>query len=392
MTEGGLVMDFDLTEEQIMIRNLMRDFAKKEILPKARDDDRNERFPGDILDKMAHLGFLGAPLPEEYGGMGIDHIAYILMIEELGRASFALRSIVSVHISLFQQTLNQWGTEEQKQKYLPRTTKGEILGCFATTEPNVGSDIASIETSAVLDGGKWRLNGNKTWISNGGVAGVALIFAQTDKAKKHRGLAAFLVERDTPGFSSRDIHGKLGVRSANTAELILEDCLVPEENLLGQVGDGFKIAMSAFDNARLCVAGGCVGLAQACIDAGVLYAQTRQQFGKPVGSYQLVQEMIANMIVETEAARFLTYRAAHLKNKGVPNTVETSMAKYYASEVALRAANNAIQIHGGYGYSDEYPVERYYRDAKVATLLEGTSEMHKLIIGRNATGISAFTS
>ena len=363
-------MDFDLTEEQIMIRNLMADFAKNEILPNVRDDDRNERFPTDILDKMAHLGFLGAPLPEEYGGMGIDHIAYTLMIEELARASFALRSIVSVHISLFQQTLNRWGTEEQKQKY----------------------DISSTETSAVLHGGKWRLNGNKTWISNGGVAGVALIFAQTDKAKKHRGLAAFLVERDTPGFSSTDIHGKLGLRAANTAELTLEDCLVPEENLLGQVGDGFKIAMSAFDNARLCVAAGCVGLAQACIDASVLYAQTRQQFGKPIGGYQLVQEMIANMIVEMEAARFLTYRAAYLKNKGAPSTVETSMAKYYASEVALRAANNAVQIHGGYGYSDEYPVERYYRDAKVATLLEGTSEMHKLIIGRNATGISAFTS
>ena len=385
-------MDFGLTEEQIMIRNLMKDFAKNEILPKARDDDRNERFPRDILDKMAPLGLLGAPLPEEYGGMGIDHIAYVLMMEELGRVSFALRSIVSVHISLFQLTLNQWGTEEQKQKYLPRTTKGEILGCFATTEPNVGSDIASIETSAVLDGGKWRLNGNKMWISNGGVAEVALIFAQTDKAKKHRGIAVFLVEKDAPGFSSTDIHGKLGLRSANTAELILKDCVVPEENVVGQVGEGFKIAMTAFDNARLCVAAGCVGLAQACIDASVLYSQTRKQFGKPIGSYQLVQEMIADMIVETEAARFLTYRAAHLKNKGVPNTIETSMAKYYASEVALRAANNAIQVHGGYGFSDEYPVERYYRDVKVATLLEGTSQMHKLIIGRNATGFNAFTS
>jgi len=385
-------MDFDLTEEQIMIRNLVKDFAKNEIIPKARDDDRNERFPGDILEKMAPLGLLGAPLPEKYGGMGIDYIAYSLMTEEIGYASAALRSTVSVHTSLFQQTLNRWGTEEQKQKYLPRTTKGEILGCFATTEPNVGSDISSIETSAVLGGGKWRLNGNKMWISNGGVAGVALIFAQTDKAKKHRGLAAFLVERGTPGFSSRDIHGKLGQRSANTAELILEDCLVPAENVLGQVGDGFKIAMTAFDNGRLCVAAGCVGLAQACIDASVLYAQTRQQFGKPIGSYQLVQEIIADMIVETEAARFLTYRAAHLKNKGVPSTVETSMAKYYASEVALRAANNAIQVHGGYGYSDEYPVERYYRDTKASTLVEGTSQMHKLIIGRNATGISAFTS
>ena len=385
-------MDFDLTEDQIMIRNLMKDFAEKEILPKVRDDDRNKRFPKDILDKMAPLGFLGAPLPEEYGGLGIDTIAYILMIEELGRVSFALRSIVSVHVSLFQQTLNRWGTEEQKRKYLPRTTKGELLGCFATTEPNVGSDISNTETTAVLQGGKWRLNGNKMWISNGGVADVALIFAQTDKAKKHRGIAAFLVEKGTPGFSSEDIHGKLGLRAANTAELILQDCLVPEENLLGQVGEGFKIAMTAFDNARLCVAGGCVGLAQACIDASVQYAQNRQQFGKPIGSYQLVQEIIANMVVETEAARFLTYRAAYLKNKGIPNTVETSMAKYYASEVALRAANNAIQVHGGYGFSDEYPVERYYRDVKVATLLEGTSEMHKLIIGRSATGLSAFTS
>lgn len=385
-------MDFDLNEDQIMIRNLMKDFAEKEILPKARDDDRNERFPKDILDKMAPLGFLGAPLPEEYGGLGIDTIAYILMIEELGRVSFALRSIVSVHVSLFQQTLNRWGTEEQKRRYLPRTTKGELLGCFATTEPNVGSDLSSMETTAVLEGGKWRLNGNKMWISNGGVADLALIFAQTDKAKKHRGIAAFLVEKGTPGFSSEDIHGKLGLRAANTAELILQDCLVPEENLLGQVGEGFKIAMTAFDNARLCVAGGCVGLAQACIDASVQYAQNRQQFGKPIGSYQLVQEIIANMVVETEAARFLTYRAAYLKNKGIPNTIETSMAKYYASEVALRAANNAIQVHGGYGFSDEYPVERYYRDVKVATLLEGTSEMHKLIIGRNATGLSAFTS
>ena len=216
-------MDFDLTEEQIMIRNLMRNFAKNEIIPKASDDDRNERFPGDILEKMATLGLLGAPLPEEYGGMGIDNIAYTLMIEELGYASFALRSIVSVHVSLFQKTLNQWGTEEQKQKYLPRTTKGEILGCFATTEPNVGSDIASIETSAVLDKGKWRLNGNKMWISNGGVADVALIFAQTDKAKKHQGITVFLVEKGTPGFSSTDIHGKLGVRAGSTGFISFQD-------------------------------------------------------------------------------------------------------------------------------------------------------------------------
>ena len=384
-------MDFDFSEEQTMIRNLVRDFAEKEIIPRARDDDRSERFPWDILEKMAPLGLLGAPLPEQYGGMGIDHMAYMLMIEELGRASFALRSIISSHISLAQQTIANWGTEEQKQNYLPRTTKGEVLCCFATTEPNVGSDVASIETSAVPDGDYWVLNGNKMWISNGGVAGLALIFAQTDREKKHRGLAAFLVERDFPGFSSRDIHGKLGLRSANTAELILDDCRVPKENVLGAVGEGFRVAMSAFDEARLCIAAGCVGLAQACIDASVQYAQTRQQFGKPIGSYQLIQEIIADMVVETEAARFLVFRSACLKDKGLPSTVETSMAKYYASEVALRAANNAIQVHGGYGFSDEYPVERYYRDVKVGTLLEGTSQMHKLIIGRYATGLSAFS-
>jgi len=323
--------------------------------------------------------------------MGIDHIAYALMIEEIGRASFALRSIVSAHTSLVQQTILQWGSEAQKQKYLPRLASGEMLGCFATTEPNVGSDVASIETAATPSGEGWVLNGNKMFISNGGVAGVALVFAQTDRSLRHRGLVALLVDRDTPGFSSRDIHGKLGLRSANTAELIFEECRVPAENLLGQVGEGFKIAMSAFDNARLCVAAGCVGLAQACIDACVSYAQNRKQFGKPIGSYQLVQETIADMIVETEAARFLTLRAAFLKTKGNPATVETSMAKYYASEVALRAANNAVQIHGGYGYIDEYPVERFYRDVKVATILEGTSQMHRLIIGRAATGISAFT-
>jgi hypothetical protein len=370
---------------------MMRDFAEREIIPKARDDDRNERFPWDILQKMAPLGILGAPIPEEYGGMGIDWISYALMIEEIGRASGALRSIVSAHISLCQQSILNWGSEEQKRKYLPRMTRGEFLGCFATTEPNVGSDVASIETSATLDNGQWVLNGNKMWISNGGVAGLALIFAQTDKSKGYRGLTGFLVEKGTPGFSSRDIHGKLGLRSANTAELILEDCRVPQENVLGQVGDGFKIAMSAFDGARLCVAAGCVGLAQACIDACVAYAQSRHQFGKPIGSFQLVQEMISDMVVETDAARLLVWRAGHLKNKGLPNTKETSMAKYYASEVAFRAANNAIQVHGGYGYSDEYPVERYLREAKLATLLEGTSQIHKLIIGRATLGISAFT-
>ncbi|MFH1485959.1 MAG: acyl-CoA dehydrogenase family protein [Chloroflexota bacterium] len=383
-------MDFDLNEEQTMVRNMVRDFAEREVVPLARDDDRAERFPWDVIEKMAPLGLLGTPIPAEYGGMGLDHISYAITIEEMGRASFSLRSIISAHVSLAQQTILRWGTEAQKQKYLPKMTKGEFLGCFATTEPNVGSDVAAIETTATLKGGEWVLNGTKMFITNGGVAGVALVFAQTDKNKGYRGITCFLVERGMPGFSSKAIHGKMGLRSSNTAELVLEDCRVPKENVLGGVGKGFTVAMSAFDNARLCVAAGCVGLAQACVDACVSYAKTRVQFGKPIGSFQLVQELIADMMVETEAARFMVYRAAYLKNKGSSATIETSMAKYYASEVAFRAANNAIQLHGGWGYLDDYPLERYLRDSKVATLLEGTSQIHKLIIGRAATGINAF--
>lgn len=383
-------MDFDLNEEQTMVRNMVREFAEREVIPLAREDDRTERFPWDILEKMAPLGLLGAPVPPEYGGMGLDYLSYAIMIEEIGRASFSLRSIISAHISLAQQTILRWGTEAQKQKYLPKMTRGEFLGCFATTEPNVGSDVASIETTAVLKGGEWVLNGTKMFITNGGVAGLALVFAQTDKSKGYRGITCFLVERGTPGFSSRAIHGKMGVRSSNTAELIFEDCRVPQGNVLGEVGRGFTVAMTAFDNARLCVAAGCVGLGQACIEACINYAKTRVQFGKPIGSFQLVQEMIADMMVEVEAARLLVYRAAHLKNKGNPATVETSMAKFYASEAAFRAANNAIQLHGGWGYLDDYPLERYLRDSKVATLLEGTSQIHRLIIGRAATGINAF--
>lgn len=383
-------MDFDLNEEQTMVRNMMRDFADREVVPLAREDDRTERFPWDIIEKMSPLGLLGAPVLPEYGGMGLDNLSYAIMIEEIGRASFSLRSIVSAHISLASQTILKWGNEEQKKRFLLPMTRGQFLGCFATTEPNVGSDVASVETTATLKGDEWVLNGNKMFITNGGVAGVALVFAQTDKSKGYKGITCFLVERDMPGFTSKAIHGKMGVRSSNTAELAFEDCRVPRANVLGAVGDGFKVAMSAFDNARMCVAAGCVGLGQACIDACVNYAKTRVQFGKPIGSFQLVQELIADMIVENQASRLMVYRAACEKNKGNAATIETSMAKFYASEAAFRAANNAIQLHGGWGYLDDYPLERYLRDAKVATLLEGTSQIHRLLIGRAATGINAF--
>jgi len=317
-------------------------------------------------------------------------MSYCIMLEELAHADLGIAVIASSHLSLGGKTILHWGTEAQKQKYLPRLASGEMLVCLATTEPNVGSDVSSIETSATLQGDEWVLNGTKMWISSGGVADIAIVIAQTDKSKGGKGLTAFIVERGTPGFSSIDIHNKLGVRSSNTAELIMEDCHVPQENVLGPLGKGMSVALSAFDSARLGVAARTAGVAQACIDASVSYAQTRKQFGKFIGSFQLVQEMIADMTVETEAARLLVYRAATLKDKGNPATIETSMAKYYASEIALRAANNAVQIHGSYGYSDEFPVERYFRDVRVNTILEGTSQMHKLIIGRFKTGLNAF--
>jgi len=383
-------MNFEITEEQAMIRDTIRDFAQKEIAPVSRDNNRNERFPSDLIKKLGEMGVLGLSLPSEYGGGGADHISYCVALEELGRVDLGIAVTVSAHLSLGGKAILQWGTEEQKQRYLPHIASGKMLACFATTEPNVGSDVSSIETSAVLQQDEWVLNGTKTWITNGGVADIAIIIAQTDKRLGGKGLAAFIVERGTKGFSSKDLHNKLGVRSSNSAELILEDCRVPQANVLGPVGKGMSVALSAFDSGRLGVAARSVGLAQACIDASVSYAQTRKQFGKLIGSFQLIQELIADMTVETEAARLLVYRAAAIKDKGDPATIETSMAKYYSSEIALKAANNAIQIHGSYGYSDEYPVERYFRDVRVSSILEGTSQMHKLIIGRAVTGISAF--
>ena len=383
-------MDFEFTEEQEMIRTTVRDFAEKEIAPVSRDINRNEQFPSELINRLGEMGCLGLNLPSEYGGGGADYISYCVMLEELGRVDLGVALTVSTHLSLGGKTILQWGTEEQKQKHLPSIASGKKLACLATTEPNVGSDISSIETLATLQGDEWVLNGTKTWISNGGVADVAIIIAQTDKSKGGKGLTAFIVERDTEGFSSKDIHNKLGVRSSNTAELILEDCRVPQSNVLGPVGKGMSVALSAFDSARLGVAARTVGVAQACIDASVSYVQNRRQFGKPIGSFQLIQELIADMAVETDAARLLVYRAATIKDKGDPATIETSMAKYYSSEIALKAANNAIQIHGSYGYSDEFPVERYFRDVRVSCILEGTSQMHKLIIGRAMTGFSAF--
>ena len=383
-------MDLDLTDEQRAVREMARKFADEFILPVARDNDINERFPGDIIERMGDLGLLGGPIPVEYGGAGLDYISHALVTEEVGKACSSVRTTISVQISLVELSLASWGTEEQKRRYLPAMCSGKLIGCFGLTEPNAGSDPSGMETSAVADGDHWVLNGHKIWISNGGVAGLAIVFAQTDKRKGNRGIGAFLVDRGSPGFSTRDMHGKLGLRASNTGELILEDCRIPKDQLLGKVGEGFKVAMSALDNGRYSVAAGCVGICQGCADASVRYAKERKQFGRAIGSFQLVQDLIARMIVDTEAARLLVFRAGHLKNQGRRCTREISMAKYFASEAAVRCALDAIQVHGSYGYSNEYPVERYLRDAKVATIYEGTSQIQKLLIASHDLGIRAF--
>jgi butyryl-CoA dehydrogenase len=383
------VIDFELTEEQRLIRETSREFSDREIAPRARENDRNERFDTELVQKIAEMGFLGAIVPEEYGGRGLDYRSYGLIVEEVGRGCSAMRTVVSVVTSLVCSSIARWGTEEQKREWLPQLCSGEALGCFGLTEPNTGSDAANLSTRATKVNGGWRISGQKQWISLGNYAKLALVFAQTDPEQKHRGLACFLVPTDADGFGSSAIHGKLGLRGSDTAELSLDGVEVPDSAMLGEVGDGFRVAMSALDSGRYSVAAGCVGICQGCVDASVAYAKEREQFGRPIASFQLVQELIADQIVETEAARGLVWRAGWLKDTGKPNTTETSIAKYYATESSVRCANRAIQVHGGSGYVDDYPVERYLRDARVTTLYEGTSQIQKLIIGRAATGVNA---
>jgi butyryl-CoA dehydrogenase len=383
------VIDFELTDEQRLIRETARDFADGEIVPRVRENDRNERFDTELVQKLADMGFLGAIVSEEYGGRGIDYRTYALIVEEVGRADSAARTVVSVQTSLVCSSIERWGSEEQKQEWLPKLCSGEALGCFGLTEPNTGSDAANLATRATKVDGGWKISGQKQWISMGNYAQVAMIFAQTDPEQKHRGLACFLVPTDSEGFSSQEIHGKLGLRASDTAELSLDGIEVPDEAMLGEVGDGFKVAMSALDSGRYSVAAGCVGICQGCVNASVDYAKEREQFDRPIASFQLVQEMIADQVVQTEAGRSLVWRAGWLKDTGQPNTTETSVAKLYATEAAVQCANLAIQVHGGSGYVDDYPVERYLRDARVTTLYEGTSQIQKLIIGRAVTGVNA---
>ena len=322
--------------------------------------------------------------------MGLDTVSYSLLMEELGRADSSVRGIVSVNLGLVGKTIAKWGTEEQKREWLPQLASGDALGCYALTEPGSGSDPASLVTRAQSDGDDWVLSGSKIFITLGSWAGLALVFARSGE-EGARGLTCFLVPTDAAGYSATPIKGKLGLRAQDTAEVFLDRVRVPDSSRLGGEGDGFKVAMSALDNGRISLAAGCVGIAQGCLDACVTYAAERRQFGKAISSFQLVQELLADMSVELEAARLLTWRAALLADSGQRHTLESSVAKYYASEVSVRAANAAVQVHGGYGYVDEYPVGKYLRDARVTTLYEGTSQIQKLIIGRALTGESAFS-
>ncbi|MEU1214199.1 acyl-CoA dehydrogenase family protein [Streptomyces sp. NPDC005791] len=383
-------MNLELSEEQDAVRQLAEDFVAREITPHVVEWDRAESVDKSIVKKLGALGFLGLTIPEEYGGSGGDHLAYCLVTEELGRGDSSVRGIVSVSLGLVAKTVASWGSEEQKQRWLPELTAGEAVGCFGLTEPGTGSDAGNLTTRAVREGDAYVINGSKMFITNGTWADVVLLFARTNDTPGHRGVSAFLVPADTPGLTRRTVHGKLGLRGQATAELVLEDVRVPASALLGPEGKGFSIAMSALAKGRMSVAAGCVGIAQAALDAAVRYAGEREQFGKSIASYQLVQELISDISVDVDAARMLTWRVADLVDRGQDFATAASTAKLFASEAAVRAANNALQVFGGYGYIDEYPVGKLVRDARVMTLYEGTSQIQKLIIGRALTGVSAF--
>ena len=380
-----------LTSEQDAVRKAVREWVDDVVAPPALKNDREERFPQEALDGLRETGFIGLSVPEEFGGGGGDPMSYVLFIEELGRGDANVRSIVSVHLGLVAGSIDRWGTQEQKEQWLPRMATGEVLGCFGLTEPDYGSNPADLQATAVKqpDGG-YLLNGNKIFITNGTIAGVTLFMARTG-GPGARGVSAFLVPNDAPGFEAKAIHGKLGLRSCDTAELVLRDVKVGPEALLGgEEGKGIRVALTALNDGRMSLGASCTGLAQAALDTMVAYTKERHQFGKAVAGHQLVQALIADTAVEVDCARLLTYRVADLKTRGEDYSLAASKAKYYASEASVRAANACVQAHGGYGYIDEYAAGKYLRDARVTTLYEGTSQIQQLIIGRALTGISAF--
>ncbi|QKW53098.1 acyl-CoA dehydrogenase family protein [Streptomyces buecherae] len=384
-------MDLELTDEQGAVRQLAKDFVDREVAPHAAAWDRAEQVDRAIVPRLGALGFLGLTIPARYGGSDGDHLSYALVTEELGRGDSAVRGILSVSLGLCAKSIAAWGSEAQKREWLPRLCAGEAVGCFGLTEPGTGSDAASLTTRAVRDGASYVIDGTKTFITNGTWADVVLLFARTGPEPGHRGISAFLVPTDTPGLGRSEIHGKLGLRGQATAELTFDGVRVPASALVGEEGQGFKVAMSALAKGRMSVAAGCVGIAQACLDAAVAYAGEREQFGgKTIAHHQLVQELLADIAVDVAAARLLTWQVADHIERGLPFATQSSVAKLYASEAAVRCANNALQVFGGYGYVDAYPVGKLLRDARVMTLYEGTSQIQKLLIGRELTGVAAF--
>ena len=380
-------MDFAFSELQLQAQARAREFAQTRVAPLAREMDEQRAMPLELAREMGALGFLGGPLPREFGGSEWDALALALCYEELGRADSSVRGFMTVHTSLVAQCILKWGSAEQKKNILPKLARGEWIGCYCLTEPNAGSDAASMETTATLDGDAYVLNGEKIWITNGGIADVAIVFASYDRALKHKGICAFLVETNTPGFVRAKMPGQeLGHRASDHAHIRFENCRVEKSALLGNMGEGFKVAMSALDHGRLGVAAGALGVAQACLDACVDFARTRRQFGQRIGDFEMIQAVIANMAADVDAARLLVYRAAWLQMQGQRATRETSIAKLFATEAAVRAASEAVLLHGGRGYSNEYPVERYYRDIKGLQIYEGTSHIQRIVIARDLIG------
>ncbi len=372
-------MDFSLTDAQREVQRTARAFAEREILPRIGELDASAQYDRGLYEKMGAAGLLGLPIPERYGGSGMDYIAFALLCEEMERADTAFRVILSVHTGLNSLALLQWGSDDQKERYLVPQARGEKLATFGLTEPGAGSDAANLSTTARLDGDRYILNGSKIWISLADTADHFLVFATVDRSKGHKGIAAFIVERGFPGFSTDSLHGKLGVRAGNTGILYFSDCEVPAANRVGEEGEGFTIAMSAIDQGRYTVAAGSVGLAQACLDASLKYAHERKTFGDEIGRHQLVKEMLAKMYAGIEAGRLLVFKAGMRKNAGQRSTRETSLAKWFCTDHAVQSALDAIQIHGAYGYSNEYPVERYLRNSKGSVIYEGTSQIHTLL-------------
>lgn len=378
-------MDFQLTNEQQMLRKMVRDFATKEVEPTAAERDEEERFDREIFDKMAELGLTGIPWPEEYGGIGADFVSYCIAVEELSRVCGSTGVTLSAHLSLASWPIYTYGNEEQKQNFLKRLATGEALGAYALSEPGSGSDAAAMKTVAKKDGDDYILNGNKVWITNGGVADIYLVFAITDSEAKHKGISAFIVEKGTEGFTFGKKEKKLGIRSSPTTELIFENCRVPKENLLGEEGEGFKIAMTTLDGGRNGIAAQALGIAQGALDAAVDYAKEREQFGKPIAHNQGISFKLADMATDVEASRLLTYQAAWLESEGLPYGKQSAMSKLFAGDAAMRITTEAVQVFGGYGYTKDYPVERYMRDAKITQIYEGTNEIQRLVIGRMLT-------